>query len=67
MAFLLLVAGFETTVNLIGNGTVALLGDPDGWNRLRQDPVPVPAAVEEMLRFESVPVRARQGSCTHQP
>ena len=30
-ALLLLIAGFETTVNLIGNGTVALLGDPDGW------------------------------------
>src|SRR6202042_2652177 len=37
-ALLLLIAGFETTVNLIGNGTVALLGDPDSWDRLRQDP-----------------------------
>jgi cytochrome P450 len=53
MALLLLVAGFETTVNLIGNGTVALLGDPDGWDRLRQDPALVPAAVEEMLRYDS--------------
>ena len=41
-ALLLLVAGFETTVNLIGNGTVALLGDPDGWDRLHQDPALVP-------------------------
>jgi cytochrome P450 len=53
MAFLLLIAGFETTVNLIGNGTVALLGDPDGWDRLRQDPSLVPAAIEEMLRYDS--------------
>jgi cytochrome P450 len=53
MAALLLIAGFETTVNLIGNGTVALLGDPDSWDRLRQDPALVPAAVEEMLRYDS--------------
>jgi cytochrome P450 len=53
MAFLLLIAGFETTVNLIGNGTVALLGDPDGWDRLRQDPALVPMAIEEMLRYDS--------------
>ena len=52
-ALLLLVAGFETTVNLIGNGTVALLGDPDSWDRLRQDPALVPAAIEEMLRYDS--------------
>jgi hypothetical protein len=53
MAFLLLIAGFETTVNLIGNGTVALVGDPDGWDRLRRDPALVPAAIEEMLRYDS--------------
>jgi hypothetical protein len=53
MALLLLIAGFETTVNLIGNGAVALLGDPDSWNRLRQDPALVPAAIEEMLRYDS--------------
>ena len=52
-ALLLLVAGFETTVNLIGNGTVALMGSPDSWDRLRQDPALVPAAVEEMLRYDS--------------
>ena len=52
-ALLLLIAGFETTVNLIGNGTVALLGDPDSWGRLRQDPALVPAAIEEMLRYDS--------------
>lgn len=52
-ALLLLIAGFETTVNLIGNGTVALLGDPDSWDRLRQDPALVSAAIEEMLRYDS--------------
>ncbi len=52
-ALLLLVAGFETTVNLIGNGTVALLGEPEHWERLREDPALVPAAVEELLRFDS--------------
>ena len=52
-ALLLLVAGFETTVNLIGNGSVALLGDPRSWDRLREDPALVPAAIEEMLRYDS--------------
>jgi cytochrome P450 len=52
-ALLLLIAGFETTVNLIGNGTVAVAGDPGSWDRLRQDPALVPAAIEEMLRYDS--------------
>jgi cytochrome P450 len=52
-ALLLLVAGFETTVNLIGNGTVALLGEPEQWRRLGEEPEIVPAAVEEMLRHDS--------------
>jgi hypothetical protein len=52
-ALVLLIAGFETTVNLIGNGTVALLGDPGSWDRLRQDPALVPAAIDEMLRYDS--------------
>ena len=37
-ALLLLIAGFETTVNLIGNGTVALLRAPDQWERLGDEP-----------------------------
>jgi|HubBroStandDraft_4_1064222.scaffolds.fasta_scaffold01760_5 cytochrome P450 len=52
-ALLLLIAGFETTVNLIGNGAVALLRDPDSWNRLREDPALVPGAIDEMLRYDS--------------
>jgi cytochrome P450 len=62
-ALLLLVAGFETTVNLIGNGTVALLGEPEHWERLREDPALVPAAVEELLRFDS-PVQATSRTAT---
>jgi cytochrome P450 len=52
-ALLILVAGFETTVNLIGNGTVALLGERAQWERLREEPALIPAAVEELLRYDS--------------
>ncbi|MBB5155735.1 cytochrome P450 family protein [Saccharopolyspora phatthalungensis] len=50
--FLLLVAGHETTVNLIGNGVLALLRNPEQWAALVADPGLVPDAVEEMLRFD---------------
>jgi len=62
-ALLVLVAGFETTVNLIGNGTVALLGEPAQWGRLRDEPALVPAAVEELLRFDS-PVQMTSRTAT---
>ena len=52
MAFLLLVAGHETTVNLIGNGTLALLTRPETRAELLADPGLASAAVEELLRFD---------------
>lgn len=57
MVFLLLIAGQETTVNLIGNATLALLTNPGQLSRLRHDLGLTPAAVEEFLRYES-PVQA---------
>lgn len=50
---LLLVAGHETTVNLIGGGTLALLSNPDQWQRFRTEPEVGRTAVEEMLRYVS--------------
>ena len=52
-AFLLIMAGFDTTANLIASGTLALLTHPGEMARLRQDPSLLPAAVEELLRFTS--------------
>jgi cytochrome P450 len=51
-AGLLLVAGHETTVNLLDNGMLTLLRHPAILERLRREPDLIPAAVEEMLRFE---------------
>jgi cytochrome P450 len=50
-AYHLVMAGFDTTVNLIASGTLALLAYPGEMARLRQDPSLLPAAVEELLRF----------------
>jgi cytochrome P450 len=63
-AALLIGAGFETTVNLIGNGVVALLQHPDQLERLRNDPELWPSAIEEILRFDSpVQMTARTALC----
>jgi cytochrome P450 len=62
-AALLLVAGFETTVNLIGNGTVAMLGEQENWERLRDTPALMATAVDEMLRYDS-PVQLTSRTAT---
>jgi cytochrome P450 len=53
MVFLLLIAGHETTVNLIGNGILALIENPNKMRKLQDEPSLVKPAVEELLRFTS--------------
>jgi cytochrome P450 len=48
-----MVGGQETTTNLIGNGLLTLLRNPEEMERLRSDPSLVPSAVEELLRYEA--------------
>jgi len=52
-AILLLNAGHEASVNVFGNGLVALLDDPARWQRLAEGELEVPVVVEEMLRYDS--------------
>jgi cytochrome P450 len=63
LAVLLLVAGHETTVNLIGNGVLALLRAPDQLALLRRSPERMDGAVDELLRFDG-PVQITQRIAT---
>jgi cytochrome P450 len=66
MLFLLLVAGHETTTNLIASGTLALLTNPAELDRLRSDPALLPGAVEELLRYVN-PLNHATGRFTLEP
>jgi hypothetical protein len=52
LVFLILFAGYENVVHLIGNATLALLDEPSLWERLAADRSLLPAAVEEFLRYD---------------
>ncbi|MEO3872803.1 cytochrome P450 [Nonomuraea sp. B12E4] len=52
LVFLILFAGYENTVHLIGNATLSLLDHPEQLRALRADPARLPAAVEELTRFD---------------
>jgi cytochrome P450 len=52
LAFLILFAGYENTVHLIGNATLALLSHPDQLAALRADPARLSGAVEELARYD---------------
>ncbi|MGK5532934.1 cytochrome P450 family protein [Streptomyces sp. URMC 129] len=66
MAFLLLLAGHETTVSLIASGSWALLSHPEQWAALCADPALIPGAIEEFLRWES-PVNLATLRYTEEP
>src|SRR5262249_44860039 len=51
--FQLIIAGHDTTTSLIGNGVVALLRHPDQLALLHADPSLIPAAIEELMRYDS--------------
>ncbi|WP_406051944.1 cytochrome P450 [Kribbella sp. NBC_00889] len=52
LIFLILFAGYENVVHLIGNATLALLDEPALWERLRSDRSQLPAAVDELMRYD---------------
>ncbi len=55
---LLLIAGHQTTINLIANGSLALMRYPDQWDQLKRDPSLIVRATEEILRYDGPVKRA---------
>jgi pimeloyl-[acyl-carrier protein] synthase len=66
MCQLLLIAGHETTVNLLGNGLYSLLSHPSQFELLKDQPELMGSAIEEMLRFET-PVQRGTSRFTKEP
>jgi cytochrome P450 len=66
MMILLIVAGHETTVNLIGNGMLALLQHPEQRALLQAQPAYLPAAIEEMIRYDGPVERATMRFATEE-
>ncbi len=62
---LLLIAGNETTTNLIGNGMLALLRNPEQLEHLRDDPERIDTAIDELLRYDG-PVQATSRIATQE-
>src|SRR4051794_34907071 len=56
--FQLFVAGHDTTTSLVGNGVVALLDHPDQWRLLGAEPERIPAAIEELIRYDTPALHA---------
>jgi len=65
-AYLLFIAGFETTLNALGNGTLHLMRNLPQWEALREDRALLPGAVEEFLRLES-PLKHATFRCATEP
>jgi len=66
MVFLLLVAGHETTVGLIANGTLALLTNPNQLELLKKDRSLMESAIEELLRYDG-PLQSAEMSFAREP
>jgi cytochrome P450 len=58
LAWVVLVAGYDTTMNQIGNMVWTLLSEPDRWNTVRREPNRLAARIEELLRFIPLGVAA---------
>lgn len=64
LAELLLIAGFDTTANMISLGTLTLLQYPEQLAEIRKNPACIPAAVEELLRYLTITHRGRHRVAT---